>query len=92
MIDTLEQQLHCQIGVSFSHEGSDDLSDLKLTVTGLSVSDDSLGYTAEYIANAYLPYLDYKGKYQSLIVNMESESEGRVSVGSRQVFRFKLEE
>lgn len=90
-IDSLEQQLHCEIRRSFSHESFDELPDLELTVTGLSCATDSMGYMAEYISRAYLPSVDYKGKYQSMIVNMEPGGEGRLAVGSKQVFRFRLD-
>ncbi len=90
-IDSLEQQLHCEIRRSFSHESFDELPDLELTVTGLSCAADSMGYMAEYISGAYLPSVNYKGKYQSIIVNMEPGNEGRVGVGGKQIFRFRLD-
>lgn len=91
-IDALEQQLHCEIWRSFSHESFDDLPDLELTITGLPCPADSVGYMAEYIAGDYLPCVDYKGRYRNIIVNMESGNEGKVGVGGKQIFRFRLDE
>lgn len=89
-IDSLEQQLHCEIRRSFSHENFNDLPDLELTVTGLSCSADSIGYMAESIFRAYLTSVNYKGKYQNVIVNVESGQKGRVVMGGKRVFRFSL--
>ena len=92
VLDSLQQELQCNISISYSSEGFSKLSDFKLNVTNLTYSSDSLSYVANYIAKKYIPYLDYKGKYKSLIVNIESETQGKVSVGSRQLFTFNLEE
>lgn len=91
-IDSLEQELHVEIRRSFSHESFHDLPDVELTITGLSCSADSMIYIANSVFRTYLPSLDYKGIYQSVIVNMESGREERIGAGSRQIFTFRLDQ
>lgn len=94
VLDSLQRDLNCEISISSNKEllRFTKPYDFEITLSNIQYNSDSLSSLAQYVAQKYYPYLNEKERYKSLIITIQSKTEGVIGVGNELSYTFDIED